>query len=94
MMQLERYLKVLHLLASPHTTLDSRCCTSSHTLTRSYISYIHPLKVLTATPELALSPPVCTFLDAVDVAQFRTQMLPTAPPARQAFVPVTPSAPR
>lgn len=52
------------------------------------------LKVLTATPELALSPPVCTFLDAVDVAQFRTQMLPTAPPARQAFVPVTPSAPR
>ena len=53
-----------------------------------------PLKVLTATPELALSPPVCTFLDAVDVAQFRTQMLPTAPPARQAFVPVTPFAPR
>ena len=55
---------------------------------------MHPLKVLTATPELALSPPVCTFLDAVDVAQFRTQMLPTAPPARQAFVPVTQSAPR
>ena len=61
-------------------------------ISRTYVP--PPLKVLTATPELALSPPVCAFLDAVDVAQFRTQMLPTAPPARQAFVPVTPFAPR
>ena len=80
---MERYLKVLY---TPHTPL--------HLRTPSYIHHIHPLKVLTATPELALSPPVCTFLDAVDVAQLRTQMLPTAPPARQAFVPVAASAPR
>ena len=66
-------------------------CTHPYTF---LIPHTQILKVLTATPELALSPPVCTFLDAVDVAQFRTQMLPTAPPARQAFVPVTPSAPR
>ena len=31
MMQLERYLKVLHLLATPHNTLNSRCCTPAHT---------------------------------------------------------------
>lgn len=37
------------------------------------------LKVLTATPELALSPPVCAFLDAIDVAQFRSQLQARAP---------------
>ena len=35
------------------------------------------LRVLMATPELALSPPVCAFLDAIDVAQFRSQLSPT-----------------
>ena len=47
------------------------------------------LKVLTATPELALSPPVCAFLDAIDVGQFRSQlgMQGRAPP--QQFMPLT-----
>ena len=51
------------------------------------------LKVLTATPELALSPPVCAFLDAIDVSQFRSQVQQAAPPARQRFVPVTEATP-
>ena len=51
------------------------------------------LKVLTATPELALSPPVCAFLDAIDVSQFCSQVQQAAPPARQRFVPVTEATP-
>jgi len=34
------------------------------------------LRALLGAPELALSPLVCTFLDAVDVQSFRVQMLP------------------
>ena len=34
------------------------------------------LRALLDTPDLALSPLVCTFLDAIDVNGFRAQMLP------------------
>ena len=45
--------------------------------------YLH---VLTATPELALSPPVCAFLDAIDVTQFRAQLQARAPPPVARFM--------
>ena len=45
--------------------------------------YLH---VLTATPDLALSPPVCAFLDAIDVTQFRAQLQARAPPPVARFM--------
>ena len=44
------------------------------------------LKALLASAALALSPPVCAFLDAVDVQSFRGQLLATGA-APQRFVP-------
>ena len=47
------------------------------------------LKSLLGTPALALSPPVCAFLDAVDVQSFRAQ-LKAGTARRSAFVPAGP----
>ena len=47
------------------------------------------LKSLLGTPALALSPPVCAFLDAVDVQSFRAQ-LKAGTAAPQRFVPAGP----
>ena len=47
------------------------------------------LKSLLGTPALALSPPVCAFLDAVDVQSFRAQLKAGAA-APQRFVPAGP----
>ena len=47
------------------------------------------LKSLLGTPALELSPPVCAFLDAVDVQSFRAQLKAGAA-APQRFVPAGP----
>ena len=50
----------------PTLTARTRVCSQLDTYLRALLAY----------PAIALSPLVCTFLDAVDVSSFRAQMLP------------------